>query len=348
MFYNLFAQSSPKQTKLFNTDKDGSEISAYGFLDPLAEEREEQDAARSSLFDNNSVINNIVAPVGDGRENREEDVAMTRDRLGILNYRSDHDVSKNIFTKGLDSAIRLFQRDEGLKEDGLLRPDGPTEQRLKKRIKQSKPHEDHPLASTIMDDYYDDEVRGLIEKFEGKKHKIYLDHKGNPTVGIGFMIPNIKDALTYPFYNLDENKKPVSRASAIQIEKDFNKVKQGPIRKISDYDTLTHVGLIDSDINKLLNRKLRSSVDELKGKFKNFDDAPKDVKLGLLDMQFNIGDPRFQREFIDPSTGEKKGWGQLFNAYEAGDWKKMAKESHRIEPSKERNDAIFNLFYNAK
>lgn len=347
MFRNPFADLNTESTFLKQRDNDTSRLPPYGFLDPIAEEQEKH-KPRRPLFDTSVMIKNIVAPVGDGRENRDDDVAMTRDRLGILNYRSDHDVSKNIFTKGLDSAIRLFQREEGLKEDGWLRPDGPTEQRLKKRIKQSTPHDDHPLASRILSDYYDDEVRGLIEKFEGKKQKLYLDHKGNPTVGVGFMIPNAKEALTYPFYRLDDRNKPISQASAIEIESAYNKVKQGPIRKINDYDTLTNIGLIDDDMNKILNRKLRSSVDELRLKFNNFDNAPKGVKLGLLDMQFNIGGPRFQKEFIESSTGEKKGWGNLFDAYNAGDWQKMAKESRRVGPNKERNDAIFNLFYNTR
>lgn len=69
----------------------------------------------------------LRSPVGPVARNRVGDVKRVEtaiDRLGFL----DRMPGAGVFDSILDSGIRSFQRRNGLKEDGLLKPKGPTEE----------------------------------------------------------------------------------------------------------------------------------------------------------------------------------------------------------------------------
>lgn len=296
------------------------------------------------------LMSGLMDTVGNNRKNNEDDVKTVRSGLDTLNYKTDEDKAESIFTRSMDSAIKMFQKDEGLEQDGWLRPGGPTETRLNRRLEQTKAPEGSPLASTILPKLYDDEIVSLIKKGEGYQNRLYLDTKGNPTIGVGFMIPNVDQAKSYPFYKFN-NGKPARKAISNEIEQAYDLIKRQPSgteHSAASYQSLTSIGLSDQDIHQRLRQKLRSAADELKNKFSDFDKVPRNVQLGLMDMQFNLGDGKLQKRYFDDATKTYKGWPSFFNAYENRDWKKMAVESHRKDIQKERNDDIFKLFDTAK
>lgn len=266
-----------------------------------------------------------------------------------MNYRTDEDKAQSIFTRPLDWAIKTFQSDEGLEQDGWLRPGGPTEQRLGKRLKQSLAPDESKLARTILPKLYDDDIVSAIKGWEGAEEKLYLDHLGNPTIGIGFMIPNAEQAKTYPFYK-KEGEEFTRHATSDEIESVFETVKKQPFGKgysKTKYSKLTDIGMKEEDMTPRFKAKLRSSADRLEDKFPDFSNKPKDIQFGLLDMEYNMNN-NFQREIINQKTNEKKGWPGLFDAYDANDYKEMARQSHRRDVQDERNNKIFEKFFNAK
>ena len=126
-----------------------------------------------------------------------------------------------------------------------------------------------------------DDVLNLIKKHEGVRPHIYKDSLGIPTVGIGFNM-----------------MRPDARAI-------FNKLK-------INYDSVLS-GSIDLDkkqMQDLFNECLKIAYADVKHYIPSFDGLPREVKLGLLDMSFNLGYGRLNKfvktkEFI--IKGDYKG-----------------------------------------
>lgn len=78
----------------------------------------------------------LLGAVGQGRDNLPDDVRKTSFALQSLGYGGPSspidDFSQT--DDGLDHQVARFQFDEGLKVDGFLRPDGPTENRINRRL----------------------------------------------------------------------------------------------------------------------------------------------------------------------------------------------------------------------
>jgi hypothetical protein len=78
----------------------------------------------------------LLEVVGNGRENREDDVRQVKRGLGAIGYWQEprHGVN-GIIDRGLDDeGITDFQADHDLKVDGWMAPGGPTEGALKTRL----------------------------------------------------------------------------------------------------------------------------------------------------------------------------------------------------------------------
>ena len=80
----------------------------------------------------------------------------------------------------------------------------------------------------------------------------------------------------------------------------------------------------------LLKEKLRDNEIE-------FDYLPRTAKLAVMDMQYNIGNTKFNAD----------KWPNLFHALKVEDYKEAAKQSHRKDVNQERNDQIYKWFIEA-
>jgi hypothetical protein len=77
------------------------------------------------------IFTGLTDEVGNGRPNREADVVTVKRAFGALGrYQEPEDRASGIIDRPLDTAIRGFQRDKGLRVDGFMRPAGPTERSL--------------------------------------------------------------------------------------------------------------------------------------------------------------------------------------------------------------------------
>lgn len=82
-----------------------------------------------------SRLNNgrIGASIGNNRRNEESDVRGIKDSLSALGLFRE-EPRHGYITRDMDSAIKTFQRDSGLKIDGIMNPGGETETALRREI----------------------------------------------------------------------------------------------------------------------------------------------------------------------------------------------------------------------
>jgi|GEM_PF-3157157 len=85
------------------------------------------------------IRSNLSSTVGNGYDSEPEDVKNTRRGFASLG-RYDGDTELEYIDQKLDRSIRTFQKDKGLKEDGIIHPKGETEKALNRSFK--KPNDD--------------------------------------------------------------------------------------------------------------------------------------------------------------------------------------------------------------
>ena len=117
-----------------------------------------------------------------------------------------------------------------------------------------------------------------------------------------------------------------------------------------DNSDLAKIYLNEKGASDDLLKSLNSSEEELVNRWRDFEGYPRSARKAMTDMQFNMGTRRFSREVYDDQKKiiPNKGWPQLFNAIEAKDWKKAARESNRAGlDGNNRNKDIYDLFMRA-
>lgn len=72
----------------------------------------------------------LTGPAGNGRRSTPQDVEMLKTAMRMLGRYPAGRECHGIIDRELDTAIRGYQRDRGLKQDGWLRPGGETERCL--------------------------------------------------------------------------------------------------------------------------------------------------------------------------------------------------------------------------
>lgn len=111
-----------------------------------------------------------------------------------------------------------------------------------------------------------DDILNFIKKHEGYRPSVYKDTLGIPTIGIGLN-------LTRP-----DAKKIVKSVGA-----NYDNVLSGK-------DSLS-----DNQIKEIFKITLKIAYNDAKLWIPNFDSLPKNIKLAVLDMSFNLGYPRLSK-----------------------------------------------------
>lgn len=154
-----------------------------------------------------------------------------------------------------------------------------------------------------------DDVLNLIKKHEGVRPRIYKDSLGIPTVGIGFNM-----------------LRPDAPAVLKRIGADYHKILSGETE------------LTNEQIQELFNLCLKIAYADAKKYIPAFDNLPKNIKLGLLDMSFNLGYGRLNK-FVKTREHILKG-----------DYKSAAAELKNSKWAKQvgnRSGSIISLFLNS-
>lgn len=105
-----------------------------------------------------------------------------------------------------------------------------------------------------------EDVFNFIKEHEGYRPKVYKDTLGIPTIGIGFNLT-----------------RPDARKIIQSVGAEYEAVLAG-------IDTLN-----DEQIKKIFNITVKIAYDDAKKWLPNFDSLPRNVKLAVLDLSFNMG-----------------------------------------------------------
>ena len=184
-------------------------------------------------------------------------------------------------------------------------------------------------------------LREALAEYEGYVKHLYLDTKGNVTVGVGHMLPD-KNAMSGVIMYKVQNDKLTQPATLQEKMDEYGSIKKLPFSSITTARSFKqHTSLVmkDSDIDFLTNKHIDSFHGELKGSYtkahsyqNNFDDFEPNLQLALFDMAFNLGTPTLKNNFPKFNT-----------AIKSEDFSTAAKESHRKDIAEERNNFVKNL-----
>jgi lysozyme len=127
------------------------------------------------------------------------------------------------------------------------------------------------------------DVLELLKQHEGYRNKVYLDSVGKKTIGIGFNM---------------------TRADASSLIKQIGGNYE---RLLNGEDVLT-----DEQILDLFKLNIKTAYSDAKKYLSNFDLLPKNIKLAVLDMSFNLGYPRLSKfvntkKYIEAGEYDKAG-----------------------------------------
>lgn len=145
----------------------------------------------------------------------------------------------------------------------------------------------------VLTEYLDVTLPG----FEGTSPSMYLDTKGNVTVGCGEMLPNAIAAQRLPFFT-KTSAGIETQSNPARIAADFSMVssmKPG-LRPIAYYFAQASY-LKQPDINALTAGTIAIVENEAKTAFPNLDLWPDTAQLAIVDMAYNLGIGKLVREF---------------------------------------------------
>ncbi len=111
-----------------------------------------------------------------------------------------------------------------------------------------------------------DDIKDFITKHEGYRNKVYLDSLGIPTIGIGFNL-----------------RRPDAPMVLKRLGLDYNKVLSG--EQI----------LTDEQVKEIFQLSLKIAYADVKNYIPQFDALPKNIKLALIDLSFNLGYNRLSK-----------------------------------------------------
>ncbi|TMP43874.1 hypothetical protein CWB96_11875 [Pseudoalteromonas citrea] len=178
-----------------------------------------------------------------------------------------------------------------------------------------------------------------LKQFEGQINHLYLDSRGNPTIGIGFMMANVDQ-----FCALLMHTKQHQPATNKQKRDEYLRLSQLPSGyKAQWYKAHCQLYLPEQQCDIVLHHHLGQFERELavifnrKNGFKQeFHSLPNPVKSALLDMVFNLGSHHLANH-----------WPKLHHAIKQQDWQRAAKECHRKHIQTERNKQTAQWFKSA-
>ncbi|MEC4090288.1 glycoside hydrolase family protein [Pseudoalteromonas rubra] len=176
--------------------------------------------------------------------------------------------------------------------------------------------------------------------FEGVIDHLYLDTRGNPTIGVGFHV-TCQDAFTRLSLRDKRTNKPASR---MQKQQEYNTLKRLPAGKTARwYAQHCTLHLPHSESMRLLEQQIAAFEHELarlispqNGYIRAYQQLPNSVQLALLDLAYNLGTPNLSSR-----------WPKLLAALKREDWRQAADECARKHVSKARNQATRQLFIQA-
>lgn len=160
---------------------------------------------------------------------------------------------------------------------------------------------------------------------EGIVTHLYLDTRGNPTCGVGFLVPDEATLVRLPW------RPNVGAAIA-----DYHNVKEaGPGHVASYYKRFCKARLDELDMQRLFDAHVHAFRKQIDPVWK-LAQWPEPVQIALVDMAFNLG------------AGGLNKYRKLQSAVFARQWALAADECSRGGIGAARNEATRQLFLSAQ
>lgn len=178
---------------------------------------------------------------------------------------------------------------------------------------------------------YIDDAAVAIAGFEAGVGWMYLDTRGNVTVGIGFLLSSPAVACRLPFAVSSR------AASDDEITADFSRVAAMEAGRLASFYRLDTSPLLSQlDMMAELRRRLQVEDTRLAGLYGSWPTLPDLSKMALLDMGYNLG-----------VAGLRDKFPRLNAAVLAGNWAGAAAECERGGIGTARNTWTKNMFLQA-
>jgi GH24 family phage-related lysozyme (muramidase) len=173
----------------------------------------------------------------------------------------------------------------------------------------------------------------LLKRGEYVVPHMYLDTRGNVTIGAGQKLPSVHDAKDLPLVNRNTGMP----ATSLEIETDYKSVKKQKIgMHYFKYRQATTLELPPDEIDTLLDQRIKDFELALRRMFgSKWDTYPEDAQLGILDMIYTQG-----------PTGLRSMFPKFVQAVRDEDWTGAAQECER-NIAYERNEEVKTLFESA-
>jgi GH24 family phage-related lysozyme (muramidase) len=128
-----------------------------------------------------------------------------------------------------------------------------------------------------------------LEVFEGRIPWMYLDSKGNATVGVGQLLANVQAALALPFLAGSIGGTMVP-ATEVQVRDNWSRIMSiGKGRTAKGYDWNGAVVLAEEEIDALLLRTVTAIDAKMPALYPGYASWPVPPKLAVIDMDYNMG-----------------------------------------------------------
>jgi GH24 family phage-related lysozyme (muramidase) len=157
---------------------------------------------------------------------------------------------------------------------------------------------------------------------------MYLDSRGFVTVGVGHLLSN-----TYAAQKVFFQTEAGDAASDDAIANEFLLLQQQESNRVASYyQSFTSLHVSDKTMNALTDKHIDSFYHELQIIYSEFNAFPRNVKLALFDLIFNLG-----------MTALRKKWPKLNGCIAKGDWIGAAEHCRRRGIADARNDYVKSL-----
>ena len=183
----------------------------------------------------------------------------------------------------------------------------------------------HPVRRITSSD-----VRPFVEQNEGNVPHLYGDSRGNVTVGIGHLVPDLGAAQAIALIN----KFTGVPATPDEVARDFEIARTLGSELASDYEDPTILRLGPGEADRLFEVDFIvhfSAADN----FYSMEFLPAPVQIGLFDLAFQRGGPALVAEYVD-----------LGGALRRRDWSRAGREAN-AKQTPNRNAARQQKFQEA-
>ncbi len=134
-------------------------------------------------------------------------------------------------------------------------------------------------------------TKSWIERWEGRRAKVYTDSAGHPTIGIGF--------------NLDRAD-AVEKIAALGVS--YDDLRAGAVE------------LSDDQIDALFSADLETAIEGARSNVSSFDGLPDEKQMVVVDLVFNLGASGFAAFKRTIAAIEAQLWSQAADEMEDSLW----------------------------